>query len=115
MKQDGIGRETNHKRLLISQNKLRVVGGRGIAGSVVGLWTLGRVCAMVSAVKCVSLMIHRPVLLGQIIHYMLIKQLSTKPMSSLVTLPRLRYLTHQLCSLEMEGTGVCGIIYNFLF
>ena len=29
MKQDGIGRETNHKRLLISQNKLRVAGGRG--------------------------------------------------------------------------------------
>ena len=30
MKQDGIGRETNHKRLLISQNKLRVAGGRGV-------------------------------------------------------------------------------------
>ena len=29
MKQDGIGRETNHKRLLFSQNKLRVAGGRG--------------------------------------------------------------------------------------
>ena len=29
MKQDGIGRETNHKWLLISQNKLRVAGGRG--------------------------------------------------------------------------------------
>lgn len=28
---------------------------------------------MVSAMKCVSLMIHRPVPLGQIIHYMLIK------------------------------------------
>ena len=30
MKQDGIGREINHKRLLISQNKLRVAGGRGL-------------------------------------------------------------------------------------
>ena len=30
MKQDGIGRETNHKRLLISQNKLRVAGGRAV-------------------------------------------------------------------------------------
>ena len=29
MKQDGIGWETNHKRLLISQNKLRVARGRG--------------------------------------------------------------------------------------
>ena len=27
MKQDGIGRETNHKRLLILGNKLRVAGG----------------------------------------------------------------------------------------
>ena len=40
---------------------------------VVGLWTLGRICAMVSAVKCVNLAIHRPVPLGLIIHYMLIK------------------------------------------
>ena len=29
MKEDGIGRQTNHKRLLISQNKLRVAGRRG--------------------------------------------------------------------------------------
>ena len=58
MKQDGIGREINHKRLLISQNKLSVAGGRGVAERVVGLWTLGRVCAMVSAVKCVNLAIH---------------------------------------------------------
>ena len=70
MKQDGIRGETNHKRLLISQNKLRVDGGG--RERVVGLWTLGRICAMVSAVKCVSLMIHRPVPLGLIIHYMLI-------------------------------------------
>ena len=57
----GPGRETNHKRLLISGNKLRVAGcGRGDGGDwVAGL--LGRVCAMVSAVKCVRLMIHRPV------------------------------------------------------
>ena len=73
MKQDGIRRETNHKRLIISQNKLRVAGGSGSRDRVVGLWTLGRVCAMVRAVKCVSLMIHRPVPQGQIIHYMLIK------------------------------------------
>ena len=38
-----------------------------------GLWTLGRVYAMVSAVKCVNLAIHRPILLGLIIHYMSIK------------------------------------------
>ena len=34
---------------------------------------MGRVCAVVSAVKCVNLAIHRPVPLGLIIHYMLIK------------------------------------------
>ena len=72
MKQDGIGRETNHKRLLISQNKLRVAGRQGIRDRVVGLWTLGRVCAMVSAVNYLRLMIHRPVPMKQIIHYMLI-------------------------------------------
>ena len=53
---------------------------------VVGLWTLGRVCAMVSAVKCVSLMIHRPAPLGQIIHYMLIKIINLK--KRLTGLPR---------------------------
>ena len=73
MKQDGIGRETNHKRLLISQNKLTIAGGREGVETVGGLWTLGRVCAMVSAMKCVSLMIHRPVSLKQIIPYRLIK------------------------------------------
>ena len=78
MKQDGIGRETNHKRLLISQNKLRVAMGRGIMERVAGLWTLGRTCDMVSVVKCVSLTIHRPVPLGQIIHYMLIKIIKKK-------------------------------------
>ena len=35
------------------------VGRRGM-----GLWTLGRVCALVSAVKCVNLVIPRPVPLG---------------------------------------------------
>ena len=34
MKQDGIGRETNYKRLLISQNKLRVAGGGGGIGGM---------------------------------------------------------------------------------
>ena len=72
MKQDGIGRETNHKRLLISGNKLRVTGVEG-RDRVVGLWTLGRVCAVVSAVNCVRLMIHRPVPLKQIMYYMLIR------------------------------------------
>ena len=33
-------------------------------GEGVGLWILGRVCAMVSAVKCVNLAIRRPVPLG---------------------------------------------------
>ena len=66
MKQDGVG------RLLISQNKQGCwrEGGRE---RVVGLWTLGRVCAMVSAVKCVNLAIHRPVPLGLKIYYMFIK------------------------------------------
>ena len=73
MKQDGIRRETNHKRLLISQNKLRAAGGRRIGREwlVYGHWV--GVLAMVSDKKCVSLMIHRLVPLGQIIHYMLIK------------------------------------------
>ena len=74
MKEDRIGRETNHKRLLISQNKLRVAGGEWGRERVVGLWTLGKVCAMVSVVKCVNLVIHRPVPLGLIIHCMLIKK-----------------------------------------
>ena len=39
---------------------------------VAGLWTLGKVCAMVSAVNYVSPTIQRPVPPGQIIHYMLI-------------------------------------------
>ena len=71
MKQDGIGRGTNHKRLLVSQNKQN--RGEGGWERGVGLWTLGRVCATVSAVKCVSLTIHRPAPLEQMIHHMLIK------------------------------------------
>ena len=50
MKQDGIRRETNHKKHLISQNRLKVAREWGNRERVVGLWTLGRVCAMVSAV-----------------------------------------------------------------
>ena len=38
--------------------------GEGVGERGVGLWTLGRVCALVSAVKCVNLVIHRPVPLG---------------------------------------------------
>ena len=38
MKQDGIRRETNHKRLLISQNKLRFARGRGGYGE--GGWVM---------------------------------------------------------------------------
>ena len=70
MKQDGIRRETKPKRLLISQNKLTVAGGRGGEGG--GVMDMGRVCAMLRAVKCVNLMIHRPVPLGIKIHYMFI-------------------------------------------
>ena len=68
----GLGRETNHKRLLISGNKLKVAGGQR-RDRVAGLWRLGRVCAMVSAVNCVRLMNHRPVPLKEIISYMLNK------------------------------------------
>ena len=35
--------------------------GEGVGRRGLGLWTLGRVCALVSAVKCVNLVIHRPV------------------------------------------------------
>ena len=35
--------------------------GEGVGGRGVGLWTLGRLCAMGSAVKCVTLVIHIPV------------------------------------------------------
>ena len=42
MKQDGIGREANHKRLLISQNKLRVAGVRGVGKEKVKQDVLGR-------------------------------------------------------------------------
>ena len=40
MKQDGIRRETNHKRLLMSQNKLRVARGSG-EGEGVGIMDIG--------------------------------------------------------------------------
>ena len=63
MKQE---RETNHKRLLISGNKLRVPGGDGVVGGC----TLGRVGAVLSAVNWVRLMNHRSVPLKQILHYM---------------------------------------------
>ena len=43
---------------------------------VTEIWTLGKVRAMISAVNCVRLMIHRPVPLKQIIHYMLIKKIN---------------------------------------
>ena len=67
----GLGRETNHKRFLFSENKLRAARGVG-RDRVTGRWTLGRVCAIVSAVNCVRLLIHRPVPLKQIINYRLI-------------------------------------------
>ena len=58
MKQDGIGRETNHKRLLISQNKLRVAGGVGRVGR--GWWVMnigegmccGECCEMCKPGEC---------------------------------------------------------------
>ena len=46
----------------------RTKGGWEAGGGrdrVAGLWTLGRVCAMVSAVKCVSLTIHSHVPWGK--------------------------------------------------
>ena len=64
--------------LLISGNKLRIAGGEGgRSDEVAGRWTLGRVCAMVSAVNCVRLMNHRPVPLKQIMYYMLIKRIKS--------------------------------------
>ena len=72
MKQEGMGRETNHKRLLDSRNELRVAGRQGGRDRVAGLWTLGRVCA----VKCCEMCKpedSQTCTLGQIIHYMLIK------------------------------------------
>ena len=66
--------ETNHKRLSISGNKVRVTGvEEGGRDGLLECWTLGRVCAMVSAVNCVRLMNHKPVPLKQIIYNMLIK------------------------------------------
>ena len=47
--------------------------GEGGRERVMGIWTLGRVCVMMSGVKCVNLAIHRPVLLGIKIHYTFIK------------------------------------------
>ena len=41
MKQDGIERETNHKRLLISQNKLRLAGWVGRVGRGCGVMNIG--------------------------------------------------------------------------
>ena len=41
MKQDGIGRETNHEWLLILQNKLRVAGGRGLGEGGGGVMDIG--------------------------------------------------------------------------
>ena len=73
MKEDGIGRETNHKTLNLKK-QAEACWGEGEQERVVGIWTLGRVCAMMSAVKCVNLAIHRPVPLGLIIHYMFMKK-----------------------------------------
>ena len=72
MKEDGIGRETNHKRLNLKKQTEGCWGERGREREV-GIWTLGRVWAMMSAVKGVNLAIHRPVPLGIKIHSMFIK------------------------------------------
>ena len=65
-----------------------------------GLWTLGKVCAMVSAVKCVNLAIHRPVPLGLIIHYMFKKNFKKNPhMRMLSRVPHLIGLT---CGLRIS-------------
>ena len=73
MKRDGIRRETNHETLTLTK-QTEGCQGEGGTERVVGLWTLGKVYAMVSAVKCVNPVIHRPVPLGLIIHHMLIKK-----------------------------------------
>lgn len=73
MKQDETREETNRKRRSISGNIRRVAGGvRAGRDGVAGGWTLGRVCAVGSAVKCVRLMNHRLIPLKQIIHHILI-------------------------------------------
>ena len=61
MKQDGIGRETNHKRLLISQNRVRGAGGSREGG---GVMDIGEDVCYGKCCKCVNLVIHRPVPLG---------------------------------------------------
>ena len=62
MKRDGMERETNRKRLLISQNKLRVAGGRG-EGEGDGVMDIGEgmcygecceVCKPVDSQTCTS-------------------------------------------------------------
>ena len=50
-------RETNHKRLNLRKLRIDAVERDGRDGVATG-WTLGRVCAMVSVVSCVRLMIH---------------------------------------------------------
>ena len=77
MKEDGIGRERNHKRLNLKKQTEGCWGEWG-RERVVRMWTLGRVCAMMSAVKCVNLGSHRPVPLGIKTHYMFIKNFKKK-------------------------------------
>lgn len=67
MKQDGKGRESDHRRLLIWG---LLGGGREEEGSM----DMGGGGATVSTVNCVRLKIHWPVPLGQITYYMLIKE-----------------------------------------
>lgn len=78
MKQEGIRRATNYKRLSVLPNKLRVAGRWGGRERVIGLWTLENLCDMVFDVKCVSLTIHRPLAQEQRIHYVLIKIINEK-------------------------------------
>ena len=65
MKQEGMGRETNHKRLLDSRNELRVAGGRGGVGIGWLGWGQWGGYVLLSAVKCVSPKIHRHVPWGK--------------------------------------------------
>ena len=60
--------------------------GEGVWEKGVVLWTLGRVCALVSAVKCVNLVIHRPVPLGIKIYYMFVKNKKLKKILFLLIL-----------------------------
>ena len=69
---------------------------------MVGLRSLGRVCAIVSAVKCVSMMIHRRVSLGQIIYYMLIKNNNNELVIDTIICIQVLFFVHYLSSFSYQ-------------